>query len=424
MNLLKTSALNGVAVLIKTATMFILNKILAVYVGPAGYAAIGQFQNFIQMITTFAGSAINTAVIKYTAEYHENEHKQISVWRAAGSLVLIFSFIFSFIILIFQKQLSLYIFQTTAYQSVFAWFAAFLGLFNLNALFLAILNGKKEILKLVVANIAGSILSLLVTGFLAVQYHLYGALIALSIYQSIAFFVTLFLCYKANWFNISYLFGKIEPHIAKKFAAFALMALVSAVCVPLSQMAIRSYLSQEFGLNYAGYWEAMIRLSAAYLMLVTTTLGVYYLPRLAELTHLDEIKKEVYLGYKFIFPLAVVGGLCVYVMRDWIITLLFSHAFMPMRDLFLWQMIGDSLKIGSWILAYLMLSKAMTKLFVTTEIIFSFSLVFLTFILTQAIGFEGVSVAYLVNYATYWLVMSVLIFKQLKRVNNENIIIR
>ena len=117
------------------------------------------------------------------------------------------------------------------------------------------------------------------------------------------------LCYKANWFKISYLFGRIEPKIAKNFAAFALMALVSAICVPLSQMAIRSYLSQEFGLNYAGYWEAMIRLSAAYLMLVTTTLGVYYLPRLAELTHSDEIKKEVYLGYKFIFPLSLVAGL-------------------------------------------------------------------------------------------------------------------
>lgn len=414
MNLLKTSALNGVAVLIKTATMFILNKILAVYVGPAGYASIGQFQNFIQMITTFAGSAINTAVIKYTAEYHENEHQQISVWRAAGSLVLIFSFIFSLIILIFQKQLSLYIFQTTAYQSVFVWFAAFLVLFNLNALFLAILNGKKEILKLVAANIVGSILSLMVTSTLAIKYHLYGALIALSIYQSLAFFVTLFLCYKASWFNISYLFGKIEPRIAKKFAAFAIMALVSAVCVPLSQMVIRSYLSQEFGLNYAGYWEAMIRLSAAYLMLVTTTLGVYYLPRLAELTHLDEIKKEVYLGYKFIFPLAVVGGLCVYVMRDWIITLLFSHAFMPMRDLFLWQMIGDSLKIGSWILAYLMLAKAMTKLFVTTEILFSLSSIGLTYLCSKLFGFGGVSIAHLVNYALYWLVMSYFIFGTLE----------
>ena len=414
MNLLKTSALNGVAVLIKTATMFILNKILAVYVGPSGYAAIGQFQNFIQMVTTFAGSAINTAVIKYTAEYHEDETKQRAIWKAAGSSVLIFSFIFSLIILIFQKQLSLYIFQTIEYQSVFVWFAVFLVLFNLNALFLAILNGKKEILKLVVANIAGSILSLLVTGFLAVQYHLYGALIALSIYQSIAFFVTLFLCYKANWFNISYLFGKIEPHIAKKFAAFALMALVSAVCVPLSQMAIRSYLSQEFGLNYAGYWEAMIRLSAAYLMLVTTTLGVYYLPRLAELTHLDEIKKEVYLGYKFIFPLAVIGGLSVYLLRDWIIALLFSQAFIPMRDLFLWQMIGDSFKIGSWILAYLMLCKAMTKLFITTEIIFALTSIALTYICTQVMGLKGVSIAHMLNYGMYWAIMSYFVIKQLE----------
>ncbi len=414
MNLLKTSALNGVAVLIKTATMFILNKILAVYVGPAGYAAIGQFQNFIQMVTTFAGSAINTAVIKYTAEYHEDESKQRAIWKTAGSIVFLFSVIFSLLILIFQKQLSVYIFQTVEYQSVFLWFALFLVFFNFNTLFLAILNGKKEILRLVVANIAGSFFSLIITGILAVKFHLYGALVALSIYQSVAFLVTLFLCYKANWFKFSYLFGKIDKVIAKKFAAFALMALVSALCVPLSQIVIRSYLTHEFGLNYAGYWEAMVRLSAAYLMLVTTTLSVYYLPRLSELSNIQDIKKEVYLGYKFIFPLAVVGGLLVYGLRDWVIELLFSPSFLPMRDLFLWQMIGDTLKIGSWILAYLMLSKAMTKLFITIEIIFSLSLIILTYISTHIFGFEGVSIAYLVNYAMYWIVMSLLIFKQLQ----------
>lgn len=414
MNLLKTSVLNGVAVLIKTATMFILNKILAVYVGPSGYAAIGQFQNFIQMVTTFAGSAINTAVIKYTAEYHEDESKQRAIWKTAGSIVFLFSVIFSLLILIFQKQLSLYIFQTVEYQSVFLWFALFLVFFNFNTLFLAILNGKKEILRLVVANIAGSFFSLIITGILAVKFHLYGALVALSIYQSVAFLVTLFLCYKANWFKFSYLFGKIDKVIAKKFAAFALMALVSALCVPLSQIVIRSYLTHEFGLNYTGYWEAMIRLSAAYLMLVTTTLGVYYLPRLSELSNIQDIKKEVYLGYKFIFPLAVVGGFLVYVLRDWVIELLFSPSFLPMRDLFLWQMIGDALKIGSWILAYLMLSKAMIKLFVITEIIFSISLILLTYIFTQVFGFEGVSIAYLINYAMYWVIMSFFVLRNIK----------
>ncbi|MDN5638441.1 MAG: O-antigen translocase, partial [Staphylococcus equorum] len=240
------------------------------------------------------------------------------------------------------------------------------------------------------------------------------ALVSLSIYQSLAFFVTLFLCYKSNWFKLTYLFGKIDKSIAKKFAAFALMALVSAICVPLSQMVIRSYLTHEYGSSYAGYWEAMIRLSAAYLMLVTTTLGVYYLPRLSELSNIQQIKFEIYLGYKYIFPLAVIGGLFVYFLKDWIITLLFTKSFLPMRDLFFWQMIGDSLKIGSWILAYLMLSKAMTRLFITTEIIFAITSILLTYLCTQIFGFEGVSIAHLINYAVYWIVMSIFIFKSLK----------
>ncbi|CAM9293196.1 O-antigen translocase [Acinetobacter pseudolwoffii] len=415
MNLLKTSVLNGAAVLIKTITLFVLNKILAVYLGPTGYAALGQFQNFIQMVTTFAGSAINTAVIKYTAEYHEDESKQRAIWKTAGSIVFVFSLMFAFLILIFQRQLSLYIFHTLEYQTVFVWFAVFLLFFNFNTLFLAILNGKKEILKLVLANIAGSLFALIVTSILAIKLHLYGALIALSIYQSIAFIVTLFLCYRADWFKFSSLFGKIDLEITKKLSSFIWMALVSAICVPLSQILIRAYLSQEFGLAYAGYWEAMIRLSTVYLMLVTTTLGVYYLPRLSELKMIDEIKKEVYLGYKFLFPLAVAGGVVIFVLRDLIINVLFSPSFAPMQSLFFWQMMGDALKIGSWILAYLMLSKAMTKLYISTEIIFTLSLIALTYVCTQLFGFEGVSMAHLINYGMYWVVISFFIFKSLKQ---------
>lgn len=414
MNLFKTSVLNGIAVLIKTATMFILNKILAVYVGPSGYAAIGQFQNFIQIVTTFAGGSINTAVVKYTAEYHESESKQRLVWKTAGSIVLIFSMIVAFLILIFQKQLSLYIFKSSEYKSIFIWFATFLIFFNLNALFLAILNGKKEILRLVIANIAGSIFSMLITGLLAFKLGLYGALVALSINQSIVFLVTLFLCYKSSWFKISYLYGKIDRQLSKKFVGYVLMALTSALCVPISQILIRNYITDEFGLKYAGYWEAMIRLSGAYLMLVTTTLGVYYLPRLSELKDLKEIKEEIYIGYKFIFPLALIGALTVYILKDWIIGILFTDSFLPMRELFLWQMLGDSLKIGSWIIAYVMLGQAMTKLFIVSEIVASISLLLLTYISTKTFGFKGVSIAYLVNYFLYWVILNSFVFKHIR----------
>ena len=280
---------------------------------------------------------------------------------------------------------------------------------------LAILNGKKEILKLITANITGSIFSLVITGLLAIKFGLYGALIALSIYQSLNFIVTLYLSYKSEWFEFSYIFGHIELEISKKIAAFAAMALVSAVCVPLSQMAIRSYLVHEFNVTYAGYWEAMIRLSAAYLMLVTTTLSIYYLPRLSELKSLQEIRKEVYLGYKFIFPLAIVGGVLLYLLRDWIIPLLFSSSFAPMRELFFWQLLGDSIKIGSWILAYLMLGKAMIRLYICSEIFFAFTSILFTYVFTIYYGFNGVSIAHFANYSLYWVVLSFMVFQNLEK---------
>lgn len=414
MNLFKTSILNGIAVLIKTATMFLLNKILAVYVGPGGYALIGQFQNFIQMITVFSGNAINTAVVKYTAEYYDQPEIQKKVWKTATGIIFFFSLFGGSLIFLCREQLSLIIFNSADYESVFIWFSIFLLFFNLNTLLLAILNGKKAIERLVFANISGSLISLAITAFLSIKFGLYGALVALAIYQSLAFFVTFFICHKASWFIWKELFGNLDKGITRKFASFALMAVVSAVCVPVSQMVIRQYLSYEYGNEYAGYWEAMIRFSGAYLMLVTTTLGVYYLPRLSELKEVGKIKQEIFLAYKYIFPLALLGGATVFILKDWIIITLFSDKFLPMRDLFFWQVLGDVVKIGSWILAYLMLSKVMTRLFVITEIIFSVLSVVLSIASVNIIGFEGVSLAYLLNYILYFVTLLILLSKKMR----------
>lgn len=416
MNLLKTSALNGIAVLIKTATMFILNKILAVYVGPSGYAAIGQFQNFIQIITAFAGSSVNTAVVKYTAEYYEDESKQRAIWKTAGTLVVLFSTIVAFFLLIFQRQLSLYIFKTTEYQSIFVWFAVFLLFFNFNALFLAILNGKKEISKLVIANIAGSLLSLAVTGLLTIKFRLYGALIALTINQSIVFFVTLLICYRSEWFRVTDLFGKIDPGVLKKMSSFALMAIVSVVFGNLAQITLRNIIIAEYDLNYAGYWDAMTRLSGGYLIFASTILGVYYLPRLSELKKYKNIKQEVNYGYKVILPLACLMSLSVYLFQDFIIGILFTKEFLPMKELMFWQLIGDVIKIGSWIVSFMMLSKAMTKIYIITEAFFALSIIPLSIILIQYFGFKGIAMAFALNCLLYWIVCSYFSFRKLREV--------
>src|SRR5690606_10979971 len=119
MRLIKTSLLNGIAVIIKMLTLLGINKIIAIYVGPAGYAAIGQFQNAMQMITTFASGAINTGVTKYTADYHEDEEKQRKVWRTAGTIALVGSLVTGILISIFSKPLADWFLKDEEYSGVF-----------------------------------------------------------------------------------------------------------------------------------------------------------------------------------------------------------------------------------------------------------------------------------------------------------------
>lgn len=413
MTLIKTSLLNGIAVFIKMLTLLGLNKILAIYVGPAGYAALGQFQNAVQMITTFASGALNTGVTKYTAEYYEDEELQHTLWRTAGSIALIGSLTTAVLVTIFNQSLAGWFLKDESLGSVFLWFAATLVLFVFNTLLLAILNGKKEIQRYVIINIVGSLFSLAVTAFMAIKLGLYGALVGLAIHQSLTFFVTLTLTYRTSWFKFRYLFGRIDKQSAKNLAKYTSMALTSAACVPLSHILIRNHLGESLGWEAAGYWEAMWRLSAAYLMLVTTTLSVYYLPKLSELQTNSEIKREIIDGYKIILPTAAACGLAIYLLRDLIIRVLFSADFVAMESLFAWQMVGDTLKIGSWILAYLMLGKAMVKLFIISEVVFAGTFYGLTVILVEKMGLEGVSLAHAVNYLIYWIVMVIFIRKSL-----------
>lgn len=419
MSLVRTSALNGIAVLVKMITLFGLNKVLAIYVGPSGYAAIGQLQNALTMITTLSSGAVNTGVTKYTAEHADDLDRQSRVWQSASALAIFGSIFVSILVALFSGELASYFFRDEQLRGVFLWVAASLVFFTFNALFLAILNGRKEISQFVAANIIGSLVSLVVTSSLAYVYGLYGALISIGICQALIFFATLYVCRKLTWFRASLLLGRWDATILRDLGKFAAMAITTAICLPVSQILIRSHLIQTYGIDAAGYWEAIWRLSSAYLMMVTMTLSVYYLPRLSELKGVASIFREIRSGYLLILPLAVVGATAVYFLRDFIIHLLFTPDFLPMRELFAWQLIGDVMKIGSWILAFVMLGKAMFKLYIVSEVVFSALFYALTVWFTQTDGLEGVVKAYAVNYMIYWVVMAVGIVVVLKRSPRE-----
>jgi polysaccharide transporter, PST family len=409
MNLVRTSLLNLVAVGARMVSMLALNKILAVYVGPAGYAAIGQLQNAVTALLAVASAGVNTGVTKYTAEFAGDADRQRTVWGTAGFVGFVGAVTLGLAIAAADRWLAGAILGDDAHGPVFRWVAACLVFCVLNALLLAILNGKKEIRLFVLANISNSIVALVITALLTWRYGLRGAMVSLAVNQAASCAVTLWLCRRTAWFRLRDLVSLPDSGTARKLGHYTLMAVATSVIGPLALMAVREHLIASFGADAAGNWEALTRISNLYQMVITTPLSVYYLPKLAELADPEDIRREMLAGYRLFVPFAAACALAMFLLRDWLIWLLFSADFLPMRDLFAWQMVGDVLRIAAWMLSFFLLSKAKTTVFIATEIVFSALFVALAYAGTQVGGIQGVPAAYAINYLLYILVVGTIV---------------
>lgn len=409
--MINTSFYTGIGTAIGFISGFVVNKVIAVFIGPSGLAMVSQFQNFISISTVAATGGVQQGVVKYVAEVRGDEEKKAVVLSTSLRITLIFTLIVGIITSVFSRYLSVKLFDTQDYHFVLIVFGVSVVLFGLNQLLTAILNGTGEIKKLVAVKISSNLFSLLITASFAFLYGISGALVALAISQSVIFFVSLLFVTKSKWFKQKLFSKKLDKGYCIKLLKYSLMALSSMVLAPIVQIGIRNHIIETLSIEQAGYWDGLWKISAAYLGIITTTLSIYYLPKLSSLNERLEIRQELLNGYKIIAPVLILVIITVYVLRDYIILILYSNEFMEMNSLFAPQLTGDFFKIMSWLLAYLMIAKAKTTLFIGSQIVFSGITFFLSIYLINFMGIGGVVWAHAIKYFIYLLVM-IIIFKK------------
>jgi PST family polysaccharide transporter len=296
-------------------------------------------------------------------------------------------------------------FGTSSYAWLFLVLGFSLSLYSLQFFLLAVINGEHDIPFFTLASVLGNLITITLTLGFVWKLHVTGAFLALILSPVISSLFTLAICSKRPWFNWRLLTQSIDPMAAKNLFRFAAMSMTSALVIPTSQLFVRWYISRSLSWHDAGLWQGMCRISDGYLMIITSTLAIYYLPKLSSITTPGELRQEILSGYRMILPTVSILALLVYLFRTPIITLLFSPSFLPMADLFGLQMIGDVLKIGSWLLAYLMLARSMTRVYIGTEIAFSVLYSLLVVIGVYFMGLQGSIIAFGLNYALYWVLI-------------------
>lgn len=412
-DIVKVFSLTSISTLVKMCTGLISVKVVASIIGPVGVALVGQLNNFASIVMSFASGGINSGITKYVAEYKDDDSKVTQYLSAALRITGICTLICSLLLIGLHRYISELIMLSSDYGYVFIIFGLTVFMYALNNLLISIVNGYKEFKRYVRINIANSIFGVVFTVTLVLCWHLEGALIAAVSYQSFMLLNTIFMIRQLRWFNLAFFKDNISRIIASQYFRYTLMTLTTALTAPVVQMILRGYVMAEISPIEAGWWEAMNRISHMYLMVITSSFSVYYLPRLSELKKTIEIRNEIFKAYKVIIPMLLGGFTLIYFLRFIIIRLLFTPQFLPMQQLFIWQMFGDFFKICSFLLAHLMLAKAMTLTYVFTEVLFSLSYLGLGFIFVRLNGIVGLTQSYLINYFGYFIIMIILFRKYL-----------
>ncbi|MCZ9158896.1 O-antigen translocase [Escherichia albertii] len=412
--ILSISLLSGIMTLIKMVMGFAISKIVAVYAGTSGVALLGQMQSVILSLNGIINSPVGNGVIKFTSENSHDFEKCSPYWRASILYVICFSTIIIIVGCFYAQEISLLLFGHSDNYWIVLLMVFVAPITSIGTLINSILNGLESYKQYIYTGIIASLLSGLIMIFVIVNFGIVGALVGASLQYALIGIISFIINIYQPWLKIGYLIGKVSTDVKKNIAEYIFMAIVSAVSLPLGMILIRGFLIEYTGWKNAGEWQAVWKISEAYLSVITMGLSVYYLPRLSSLYDHNSLVREVKSVASIVLPIVSLMAVAVYILRDFSISLLYTEQFREARELFKIQLIGDVIKVISWVYAYPMIAKKSTKLFVFTEIVFTITLVLLSYFFIRKYGVHGANLAYVLNYILYFICVYILLNKAIK----------
>lgn len=389
------------------------NKFIAIFIGSEGFAVIGQLKDFLKISLSLGQLGFDRGIVKYTSVHKNSKDKLSKYVSTIFKSQLLISFGLAIFIIVFYKQILNYMTGLESFQSYFILIAVGIIPMVLYNSGMSVLNGLHEIKKFthisITANIIGSGIGLL----LIYDLKLKGVLINLALIQFINIFVFIIFVIKKP-FKIDWFKQKIQGKEFKKLSQFSLMSIVGTITLSLTLIATRKYLNYSFGIEYTGYWEALWRISVVFVSVLTSAFGFYLLPTFSKI-YVKHLRSEIFNIWKITIPISLIAGILLIILREFVLTLIYSKAFLMLSGLVIFQVMGDIIKINSWILGNLILAKIQIKTFILVQLGWSLVFFFLSIILTQKYGFIGIAVAYFISYILHFSFMNIYFRKLLWR---------
>lgn len=407
---------------VRAVAALAVNKMMAVAFGPAGVALLAHFQNLMALLIALPADGVNRGFIKLVAADHvvsetaslkSNKKEQLTaaiiwvlLWMAlAIGITLLFKGWF------FERFIDLDAVSNSSSHSLWlmAFYAALL-LHLLHLLLVSALLARRQLMIYALLQVTISSFSVglvwWLSGVVAIRYVLIGFLSA----QAFGFLFSVILIGQMGFLPLRFT-ASTKKHFFF-LSRFVLMALSVALFGRTSDFYVRELAIDHFGLEQAGLWQAVVRLSDGYLMAVPAFINMVFYPELSALANKSSGLKSYFRStLAKVIPLAAVGLALVYILREPLLVLLNNDTFLTAAPLVKYQLIGDIFKLVSYFFAVLIWVQARPRLTFITEMLSASFYVLLVWLLIKPLGLAGLPVAHAIRYAGYCLLL-VFIFRK------------
>ena len=390
------SIANSFSVAIRLLISLGLNKVLSIYLGPAGYAYFSQFTNVFNIGAILSGGMYAQPATKVLSDpdkqdtLKEHHSSIIRYWLIRAVLVAL---LMVAMLLITQQALGLDHVKLDWYEYVLLFLVLVMASFN--NLSLGIYSGVERFYAFILSNITFSAAQLAAIWFLIRIFGLNGAIVGFLLAISILFVVNIFL----QWDDIKRVisgFGKQTP-VGKQISKLTLAAIVSLIASPLTYFIIRFLAIDQLGIESAGYWQAVWKLSDTYLLIFISAFSMMLLPFLNKIVDLNEqlifLRKIILYSIGLLVPFFAI----IYVWSEDIVGLLFSDEFLYMINYLVFQFIGDVFKVINIAIGFLFLANSWIKQYIFIELLSFLGFVTLSAVLLNTVGESGIGIAYIAN---------------------------
>lgn len=410
-DIFKSTFLFGLVKIFNILFKIILNKVIAVFLGPSGVGIIGIYQSIINIFTNIGGLGVSQSAIKDISEVKDEEDTNELNLRInmINKIVNMTSFLGAGLMIVSAPFLSYFLFDGNKTMMMF--------LLSLPVAFMILTEGRLTILKslrllrvIAKSSIMGAFLGVFMSILCYVLLREKGIIPALIIFSVSTFLFHNFYVSKEVVKKDISLTEIIQKNV-KMFKMGGVLMFTTSTTF-LVEFIVRAYLLKVSGEEMVGFFQVGITILSGYFGVVITALITDYYPRISAVNKDNdliaiELNKQVKVSFIILGPLVVLFLLAIKL----IIISLYTERFLVSIDFIIYAIFGVLITIISNPLDMILIAKSQGRLFLKVILIYRVIHLLLFYLGFSFWGLKGLGISFTILCFIHFVIMYFINYK-------------